>query len=570
MQIKYCSTILFFFIALISIPDFLFAKNLQTKVQAPLFDNLGSFYRPVSTKIPLAQRFFDQGMVLYYGFEWGESVRSFSEAVRLDPTCGMCYWGVALALGSKINAPLSGHEYQDAKNAIEKALSLKKYETSIEQDYIKALSLRFQHAPKKVIPKGSGTFSCHISNEITDVSSKKEILAYSQAMIQLIKKYPSDYDAKALYSYTLFEVIKWKFRDENGKINSRTPIIIKTLKDILAKDPLHIGANHYFIHAIESLVKPQEALVSADRLKNLVPGSEHLVHMPTHIYYLTGDYQQATEANLKSISAFKRYNKTCLQQGFEPEINYLYFHNYDFLRTTATMQGRSKLALSTANEMLDKPFEMWLENESSLQWFIPIPYFVEARFGLWTAILSKTPPLKKYQYALGMWHYARGMALAHTNNAEHAVKELTSLDRIIQKGPTDDNLQKNGINLLKIARAVLTATLADINGDEQTTLTQLKMAVKIQHDMGYHEPPDWYFPVKESLGYAYLKWNDPLEAINLFQEVLHQYPKNGWALYGLANALKKLGKNKEAVVVEEEFREAWSQADIPTPISMFH
>ena len=566
MLYRYFLAFLYFFFALISSPE-LFANTAEPKARAPLFDNLGSFSHPVSTKKPLAQRFFDQGLVLYYGFEWGESVRSFREAARLDPTCGMCYWGVALALGSKINAPVSGHEYLEAKTAIEKALSLKKYETSVEQSYIKALSLRFQHAPKKIKVTGTGTFSCHSSNEITDASSEKEIIAYSQAMSHVIKKYPTDYDARAIYTYGLFELIKWKFRDANGKINPRTPTMISTLKFVLAKNPLHIGANHLFIHVIESSVKPQEALASADRLKNLVPGSEHLVHMPSHIYYLTGRYQQATEANQASIEAFKLYNKTCLQQGFEPEINYLYFHNYDFLRTTAMMQGRSKLALSTVNEMLDKPFGPWLAEEPALQWFIPIPYFVEVRFGLWKAILTNTAPLTKYQYALGMWHYARGMAFAHTNNAKNGVEELGSLKKIIQKGPTDDSLQKNGIKLLKIASAVLTATLADLNGDEHTTLEQLKIAVKIQHDMGYHEPPDWYFPVKEALGNAYLKWNHPAEAAATFQEVLQQYPKDGWALYGLAKALKQLGKEKEAIAMQREFREAWSEADIPVPLS---
>jgi tetratricopeptide (TPR) repeat protein len=570
MHVRIFKTILYFLIVLNTYHQCLWAYTAPTKIQAPLFDNLGSFHHPVSTQVSLAQRFFDQGLVLYYGFEWGESIRSFREAARLDPSCGMCYWGIALGLGSKINAPLSGHEYQEAKTAIEKAQFLKKYETSVEQDYIKALSLRFQHKPKKIKVSGAGTFSCHISNEITDASSKKEILAYSDAMSHFIKKYPSDYDARALYTYTLFESIEWKFRDAKGIVNPLTPTMISVLKSVLAKEPLHIGANHLLIHVIESSTKPQEALASAERLKSLVPGSEHLVHMPTHIYYLTGRYQHATEANLAAIAAFKLYNKTCLQQGFEPEINYLYFHNYDFLRTSAMMQGRSKLALSTVKEMLDKPFGSWLANEPALQWFIPIPYFVEARFGLWKDLLNKTEPITKYQYALGMWHYARGLAFAHTHKEKNAEKELASLKEIIQKGPTDSNLQKNGINLLKIANAVLTATLADLKGDEQTTLAQLKAAVKIQHDMGYHEPPDWYFPVKEALGNAYLKWNHPAKAAAMFQNVLHQYPQDGWALYGLANALKKLGKDKEAMSTQQEFRNAWVQADIPVPVFLFH
>src|SRR3990167_1706849 len=532
-------------------------------LKAPQFNNLGSFHHEVSTKIPLAQRFFDQGFVLFYGFEWGESISSFKEATRLDPHCGMCYFGLALALGNKINAPLTGHEYSDAQMAIRKALLLKAYETPAEQDYIKALSLRFQHAPK--ISTKVGSFSCHTSSSKHDESTPKEMIAYSNAMKKITEKYPNDNDAKALYAYALFNRISWNFWDANGKINPLTPGMIKTLKSIFAKDQLNIGGNHYFIHVIEQSSQPEEALDSANRLKTLVPGSEHLVHMPTHIYFLTGRYHQGTESNLQAIEAFKQYHKTCYAEGFEPEINYLYFHNYDFLRTTAIMEGRRKLALSAANQMVDKPFSTWLANEPTLQWFIPIPYFVEARFGTWKELFDEPMPKSEYQYALGMWHYVQGMALAHTDHIKDSEKELSSLKKIIAKGKTESNLGKSGHNLLKIASEILSATIANFQGNEKSTLTHLKLAAKIQHDMGYHEPPDWYFPVKEILGDAYLKWNHPAKAVAMYNQDLKQYPKNGWALDGLAQALRKQGKNNAADQIEQQFKEAWKYADIPAP-----
>lgn len=540
------------------------AETKAQKLQAPLFNNLSSFHFPVSTKVPLAQQFFDQGMVLFYGFEWGESIRSFKEAIRLDPNCGMCYWGFALASVSKINAPLSGHEYRDAKNAIQKALSLKNNETSVEQAYIQALARRFQHKPKKLMP-ANGILSCHTSSTVVDVSSQTELSNYAKAMKKVINMYPSDNNAKALYVYALFDMSQWNFWDANHKINPVTSTIIKTLKSILSNDKLHIGGNHYYIHVIEQSPNPENALDSADRFKTLVPGSEHLVHMPAHIYFLTGQYHEGSQSNLQAIDTFKTYNKTCHEQGFNPEINYLYFHNYDFLRTTAAMEGRKQLALSAAREMLNQPFSTWLTNELYLQWYIPIPFFVEARFGMWRDILKESRPNEKHQYALGMWHYARGMAFVHTGNIINAEKESSALNKIIHKGPTDYNLQISGVYLLKIADSILKATLADHKGNEQLMLIYLKKADKIQHDMGYHEPPDWYFPVKEMLGDAYLKWNHPKQAIEMYKQDLKQYPKNGWALFGLARSLRQLGKDQEADQVSQEFKEAWKYSDIPAP-----
>ena len=536
-------------------------------LQAPKFNNLSSFHHEISTKVPDAQRFFDQGLVLFYGFEWGESIRSFKEATRLDPNCGMCYWGLALALGNIINAPLTGHEYSDAQSAIKKALSLKSYETAEEQEYIKALVLRFQHAPR--ISSNVGPFSCHTSSSKQDESTPKEILAYSDAMKKITEKYPNDHDVKALYAYALFNRINWKFWDANGKINSLTPVIIKTLKAIIADEQLHIGGNHYYVHVMEQSPQPEDAIDSADRLKILVPGSEHLVHMPTHIYFLTGRYHQGTESNLQAIEAYKKYNNACYAQGFKPEINYLYMHNYDFLRTTAMMEGRKELALTSAKQMHDKPFSAWLASEPTLQWFIPIPYFVEARFGMWKELLNEPMPKSSYQYALGMWHYVQGMALVHTGHINDSERELSSLKNIIAKGNAENNLGEQGHNLLKIASEVLTATIANFQGNEKSTITHLKLAAKIQHDMGYHEPPDWYFPVKEILGDAYLKWNHPAEAIAMYNQDLKQYPKNGWALYGISRALKKQGKNKEAEQVEREFKNAWRYADISVPVNLF-
>jgi tetratricopeptide (TPR) repeat protein len=569
MRIKFFSSLYVIFISAMPIifPQTVLALDQKATAQAPLFYDLGSVHWPVSTTVPLAQRFFDQGLVLYYGFEWGESIRSFKEATRLDPKCGMCYWGLALALGSKVNAPVSGREYADAKAAIQKALLLQDQVTQKERAYIQALAIRFKHQPKKLNLEKE-VFNCHKANAMSEMSSKKEIMNYVRAMKKITEAYSSDNNAKALYAYALFDAADWFFWDIDGKKNPLTPTLKKTLEAIMANDKIHVGANHYYVHLMEQSPQPETALESAARLKTLVPGSEHLVHMPTHIYFLTGRYHEGSEANLQAIAAIKKYKKVCHAQGFEPEINYLYLHDYDFLRTTAVMEGRQKLAMAAAREMVEFPFLVWLEDAPNLQWFMPIPYFVEVRFGLWQDVLKEPKPKEKYQYALGMWHYARGMAFAHTGQTKSAEDELAALNAIIHKGPADNNFQKKGIDLLTVANIVLRAKLADLQGNEKRALAFLRTAAKMQESQGYHEPPDWYFPITEALANAYLKWNHPQQAIVVYQQNLKQYPKNGWALYGLAKALRQVGKTQEAEQIENEFKKVWQYADIPTPINM--
>jgi tetratricopeptide (TPR) repeat protein len=541
------------------------AENSNVPLQAPLFDNMGTFHRKVSTQNPLAQRFFDQGLAFFYGFEWGESVRSFREATRLDPHCGMCYWGLALASGYKGNAPMTGHEYSDAKTAIEKALILTAEETPNEIALVKALSLRFQHAPKPAVK--AGAFSCHANGG--ESASPAEILNYANKMKGITKKFPHDNDAKAIYAYALFDLIQWKFWDDNGKINSHTPTLIKTLQSILDNDKLHVGANHYYVHVMEQSPHPEAANTNAENLKKLIPRSEHLVHMPAHIYFLTGRYHAGTEANLASVAVYKSYSQTCHAQGFKPEITYLYQHDFDFLRTTANMEGRHAVALQAAQELIENLPAATIEADPALQWFIPIPSYVQARFGFWHEILALPMPNIKYRYAIGMWHYVRGMAFAHIGDMKSSSQESAALRQIIHVGTHPNSLGKSGLNLLKIANEVLTATLANLHGDETATLAHLKKASQIQHDMGYHEPPDWYFPMKEIEADAYLKWQHPKAAIQLYNEDLKQYPNNGWALYGLAAAWRQLGDNEKADHFAQAFKEAWKYADIPTPISLF-
>lgn len=545
----------------------MFGTNLfaEEKLQAPLFDNLGNSHYQISTKVPLAQRFFDQGMVFYYGFEWGESIRSFTEAARLDPNCSMCYWGIALSLLSKINAPSTGHEYEDAKSAIRKALVLSVHVTPIERDYIKALSLRFQYPPSAKQRKGA--FSCHMSNNVSATLDHKQMSDYLHAMKKITKDYPNDNQAKILYAVGLYWILK-------GHPSDNDPVVIEStnlVKNVLAKDKMNVGANHYFIHLIEPYSHPEQGMEAADRLNTLVPGSEHLVHMPAHIYFLTGRYHAASEANQHAINVFKQYNFSCRQQGFEPSINFLYLHNYDFLRSSAVMEGRKQLALSASQPFVDEPFKTWLSKNPSLEWFVAIPDYVKARFNMWDEILKESlPPANYYSKCCTMRHYARGLAFAHKGEIKKAREESVQLQKIIRRWNVKNNvLGTAGLNLASIANEILIAVLKDVEKNEKAVIQHLKKAIKIQDAMGYHEPPDWYFPVRQALADAYLKWGHPDLAATIYEEDLHQYPLNGWSLYGLAKSMRQLGKNREAEIAEAKFKEAWKYSDIPKPVSLF-
>jgi len=530
---------------------------------APLFDNLGAHHRQASTGQPMAQRFFDQGMTLFYGFEWNEAIRSFREATRLDPRCAPCHWGLAIGLAHKVG-PLDGSEYAQAKAAIDTARTLKSRASPVEQDLIEALALRYRRAPAMPAASDGGP-GCHPSDQM-DKMAEKEKRLYASAMRKVMDRHPQDLDAKVLYGAAVF----WgkplpKVAAHNPDIGAATA----ALQDVIRKDPTHAGAHHYLIHLVEAYPHRGVALPSADALKTLVPGAEHLVHMPSHIYFLLGRYREANESNIQAVAAFRQYERDSRAQGFEPEVNYLNMHDQDFLRAGAAMEGRRDLAVGTARDIVAAPFPAWLEKQPSLQWYVPISAFELLRFGMWDDVLHTAAPDEKHAYATGMWHYAQGMASAQTGNPQRAREQSRALGKIIAGGVTESVLGKDGHTLLKIAHAVLAAKIADSDGNSKLTLASLRQAMKLQDGMRYHEPPDWYFPVTQALGDAYLKWGSPDKAARMYRQALNRHPENGWSLFGLAASLRAAGKPAEAAKFDERFRAAWQNAEIAKPVSLF-
>ncbi|MDM9381861.1 hypothetical protein QUB80_14245 [Chlorogloeopsis sp. ULAP01] len=510
---------------------------------APLFDNLGKYHHPISTKSPLAQRYFDQGLILAYGFNHAEAERSFREAARLDPDCAICNWGTALVLGSNINAAMDDEAVSVAWEALQKAVKLSEKASKMEQAYIQALAKRYSQKPVK--------------------DRKSLEIAYAKAMREVAKSYPDDLDAATLFAEALMDTMPWNYWQENGEPKPETREILTTLDSVLRRNPNHPGANHLYIHAVEA-VKPELGIAAADRLGNLVPGAGHLVHMPSHIYIRVGRYHDAAIANQKAIAADKAYTTQCHKQGMYP-LAYMP-HNHHFLWAAATMAGNQKLAMQAARDtaaMADEK-KMREPGYGTLQHYYSMPLYTQTRFGKWDDILAQPAPAKDLQYPTGVWHYARGTAFTAKAQFKEAKQELEKLKAIA----ADSTLKTVTIwdinitsSLLNIASEVLAGKLAAKQGDYNNAIAHLKTAVTLEDKLNYDEPPPWHYPVRQALGATLLQAHRPKEAEIAYREDLKRFPENGWSLFGLTKSLEAQGKTKEAQAVQKRFVTAWEYAD---------
>lgn len=541
--------------------SFLFWNHSFASIKnpAPLFNNLGKFHRAISTKNPLAQRYFDQGLILFYSFEYGEAIRSFKAATEVDPDCAMCYWGLALALGSKTNTPLNGHEIEDAQKNLNLAMKKVDKLNLSERLYIAALAQRYNHLSPKKLDLFAGLCSSYSGVSGSDVGK------YASAMKKVSLAFPDDPDAKTLYAMSLFDLDQWHFWDQADKPNTHTLETIKELESALKIAPDHPGANHLFVHIIEFSPYPAKSIPNAERLGQLVPGSEHLAHMPCHTYFSVGNYHDAVIANQLAIQRYKNYVSICKAQGFLPETQYLYFHNYDFLVAAASMEGRKQLSLTTAFELETQILPL-AEHNPALQKGLTDYILMLARFGDWDTILKTPAPDAKFQYALAIWYYAKGLADVQTNPISDGMNDLKKLQKIIKQGPVDANLSKIGFALLKIAENTLQAVIAHHAGHPHQAFQFLHQAITLQDSVFSPDPPPWYFPTRELLGEYLLQSKEFSKAKILFLEDLKRHPENGWSLYGLAVVEHHLGNEVAAQKAMEKFKIAWKYADIKAPV----
>ena len=523
-------------------------RSTVSQSPVPLYDNLGNLHHPITTTSELAQQYFDQGLRLTYAFNHAEALNSFKQAIKKDPKCAMCYWGVALALGPNINVPMDASVEADAVRAVARARALSAGVSKSEQDYIFALSDRYSSAP------GQGRARRDIN--------------YATAMRDLARTYPNDPDASTLYAEALMLLRPWDYWTREGHPQPGTLQAVTALEGVLRKQPEHPGACHLYIHLLEASRHPGQALSCARRLPGLMPGAGHLVHMPAHIYMQLGRYEKVVERSMQAVSVDKAYIEARQPGGIYPM---LYVpHNYHVLWAALTMQGRSAEALKAADNVIANVSEESVQNIPTLEVFVPTRLFALARFGKWKELLDQSAPSSDFRYTTGVYHYVRGLAWLRTGKVNKAKKSLGKLNGIAANISPES---KAGLNfsttLLKIAANVLAGEIAAEEGTIDRAIRHFQDAIRFQDELTYEESPAWYYPVRQSLGAVLLDAGRAEEARAVYREDLTQNPENGWSLYGLAQSLRALGETDEVVTVQERFDSAWSKADLTLNASRF-
>lgn len=517
-------------------------SEVKTVQAARLMSGLGKHFHPVSTRNAEAQQFFNQGLTLVYAFNHAEAIRSFARAAELDPQMAMAYWGIALATGPNYNeTEIEAGRKKAAFEAVQKALSLAANVPEQERAYIEALAKRF--SPN------------------AQADSKKLAIGYKNAMSALVKLYPDDLDAAALYADSAMTLNAWKLWTPDGKPAEGTEEIVAVLEAVLARDPNHIGANHFYIHAVEASSRPERALPSADRMALLTPAAGHLVHMPAHIYMRIGDYEAAAVSNDLAAKADRAHIESI--GGSNLYAAFYYSHNLHFLAAARSMQGRYTDAKRAA-EQLENNVRPFVKDLPMLDAFMPTSTFLMVRFRRWDDMLKAPEPDRAMIVTNALWHWGRGMAYAATGKNAGAERERDVFASALKAMPAETSFGINrAADVLKIASYMLDAKIATAKGNRTLAVELLKKAVEAEDALSYNEPPDWYYPPsRESLGGALLLMGNAEEAEKVFRADLEKKRRNGRSLFGLMESLKAQGKKYSAQSVQREFEAAWKQAEI--------
>ncbi|MGC1451760.1 MAG: hypothetical protein WA830_17145 [Candidatus Sulfotelmatobacter sp.] len=499
---------------------------------------LGDLHHPVSTHNPQAQQFFDQGLRFIYAFNHEEAARSFQHAAELDPNLAMAYWGVAEAVGPNYNDPADPDRYQHAHDAVQKALDLSSGASPSELAYIQAMAKRFPADPNSDL--------------------KKAAEEYHDAMRQVAAEFPDDLDAATLFAEAGMNLHPWGLWHQDGTPEVGTDEIVVTLESVLKRDPNHLGAVHYYIHAVEASNNPERALAGANRLAALAPGAGHIVHMPAHIYIRTGDYEAAVKTNEQAAEVDRAYLKSTGEQGIYPMM--YYSHNLHFVAMCGAMNGRYAEARKNA-DLLAANVGPHVKEMPPLEGFMTIPMAVEIRFHHWNEILKMPAPDGSMKTATVFWHFGRGLALAGTGKVTEAEAEYKIVADAEAATPPDVSFQmpinNKAKDIMKIAEDVLGARVAIAKNDTSAAIVLLRQAVAIQDTLKYGEPPDWFFPVRESLGAALLMNGDAAGAEKVFREDLDRNPRNPRSLWGLRQALLQQKRDYDAGFVQKQFETSW-------------
>ena len=505
-----------------------------------LLGNLGSYHRAIKTSNADAQKFFDEGLTLLYGFNHEESFKSFQLAAAKDPASPMPHWGMSLALGTNINDTAPADRLKQAYAHLSEAEKRRNGGSAVEQGLVDALGKRY------------------VADPTGDQAVREQ--AYSDAMAALSKKYPEDLDVATLYAESLMNLRPWRLYTKDGTPEPGTDKIVAALEGVMKRDPNHPGANHYYIHAVEASKSPDRALAQAGRLETLVPGAGHLVHMPAHIYIRTGQYAKSAKINADAAAVDEKYIAATGANGLYPMMYYT--HNVQFESAAAMFAGNLAQARAAAERTV-KFADPLADQMLMIEPYAAQNLTVLVRFGQWPAILEAKPPASTRLLQSVVYHFARGAALAATGKIAEAEAALAALTAAAAKLPKDAMLgpSNSALDLTAVAIADLTARIADARGDTAAAIKGFTAAVAAEDKLGYNEPPDWLNPERERLGAVLLKAGRYADAEKVFRADLAKYAGNPRSLYGLYRALE--GQKKYAATeTKAAFDKAWASADV--------
>ena len=507
---------------------------------APALTGLGSLHMPVSTTVPEAQAFFNQGVRLLYAFNHQESRRAFEEAARLDPSLAMAWWGQAMTLAVNLNAPMPEENARLARDASNTAMRKRGSASLREQGLIEALATRFSADPQAARPPLDR--------------------AYASAMSRVAARYPDDADVQVFSVDAVMNTMAWDYWLKDGAFKPDAVPLKSALETVMARRPDHAGAHHYYIHLVEGSATPELAEKSADVLGAMMPAAGHMVHMPAHIYLRVGRYADAADANVRAIAADEDYLAQCQAQGLYP-VSY-YPHNLHFLWAAATLEGRGAAAIDAAREVAAKVPH---HHAGALAWtsdFPVTPWLAYARFGRWQEMLTEPSPPVTEPYATGIWHYARALAFVARRDLARAEAEQKALAAVLEHDAFKTTLKDLPLlTNLQIARRIVDAELSAQAGRPDEAVRVLKEAVVIEDSIPYSEPPVWHQPVRQVLGGVLVDAARGAEAEAVYREDLRRFRDNGWSLFGLTRSLELQGRVDEAATARAAFERAWTRAE---------
>lgn len=518
----------------------------QSISPAPRFKGMGRHRHPITTRLELAQRYFDRGLTLCYNFNHAEAIRSFEAAAQIDPNCAMAHWGIAFAYGPNINMPMDANAVPKAWSALQKAIALKPKVSDKECDYIDALAKRYS------------------KDVMTDRAPLDK--AFADAMREVARKHADDLDAQVLYAEALMNTSPWNYWQPDLTPKPVAKEAIDVIESVFRRAKAHSGADHLYIHLVEAGPHPEKAIASADRIGRLTPKAGHLVHMASHIYVRVGRYHDAVIVNERACEVDEEYINLAKPTGMYP--GGYYPHNLHFLWYANDLAGRSKASIAAAQKTAQYTRALMCGAiEGPRQRYLPLLAY--ARFGRWEEILKQSAPPDQYPFDNAMARYARGLAFAATGRASDAEREFRRFkDFQSNEGvKAMDNPYFPGTKILAVAEQVLAGKTAGARGDTGKLVEHMRKAVEAEDQLSYMEPPYWYYSAKLSLGAALLKAGNAAEAEKVFREDLKEFPNCGWPLFGLQESLRAQGKDTRDVA--RQFRKAWSRADVKLDLSWF-